>query len=182
MCRIAGKIIILAGCLSVILLLARLFAAYEYLPTKMAKYLVLMAGILPIAWQDGKYKTIPNRWLLGLVGIRILLFLVETFLYPAVFWDNLVFTLSGGIVAGLVFFACYVLSGHQIGAGDVKLFAVVGFYLGVGLTYFVAIIAFVGAAVYGGVRVILKRATVKDEIAFAPFVAAAVLLCLTLGF
>lgn len=176
------KIIVLAGSLSVILLLMWLFVGYGYLPTKTAKYLALTAGLIPIAWRDWQTKTIPNRWLLGLAGIRVLLFLVEMFFYPAAFWDNLVFTLSGGIVTGLVLFVCYVVSRHQIGAGDVKLLVIVGIYLGVGLTYFVMIGALIAAALYGGARVILKRTTVRDEIAFAPFVAATVLLFLALGF
>lgn len=176
------KIIALAVSLSVLFLLAWLFAGYGYLPTKTAKYLALTAGLVPIAWRDWQTKTIPNRWLLGLAGIRALLFLAEAFLYPAAFWDNLAFTLGGAMAAGLALLACYVVSRHQIGAGDVKLLVAVGAYLGVGLTYFVLIGALVGAALYGGVGVLLKRATVKDEIAFAPFVAAAVLFFLALGF
>lgn len=176
------KMIAVAGCLPVLLLLAWIFTRYGYMPTKIAKYLILITGLFPIAWKDWKTKTIPNRLLLWLVGIRALLFLVEMVLYPAAAWDNVLFTLGGGAGAGVIVFVCYVVSRHQIGAGDVKLFALIGLYLGMTLTYFVLVGALVGAALYGGTRVVLKRAAVKDEIAFAPFVAAAVLIFLALGF
>lgn len=163
-------------------LLTCLFSAYDYLPTKVLKYLLLMGGLLPIAWEDWHEKTIPNRWLLYLLGIRVCVIGIEAFLYPEAFVDNLIFTLIGGCVSGMVMFAGYVISRHQIGAGDVKLLAIIGMYLGATLNYFVMIAALITAAVYGGVRVFLKRSGIRDEIAFAPFIAAGVILLLTLGF
>ena len=176
------RIIALAISLAAAFLLTCLFSAYEYLPTKVLKYLLLAGGLIPIAWEDWHEKTIPNRWLLYLLFVRLALIGIEGFLYPAAFVDNLVFTLTGGVVSGMVMFAGYVVSRHQIGAGDVKLLTIIGMYLGATLNYFVMIAALIIAAVYGGVRVLLKRSGIRDEIAFAPFIAAGVILLLTLGF
>lgn len=177
-----NKIMALAISLAAAFLLTRLFFAYGYLPTKALKYLLLIGGLIPIAWEDWLEKTIPNRWLVRLLCVRAVLIGIEAVLYPAAFTDNLIFTGIGGAVSGLVMFAGYVVSRHQIGAGDVKLLAVIGMYLGAALNYWVMVAALVIAAVYGGARVFLKRSGMRDEIAFAPFIAAGVILLLALGF
>lgn len=174
--------VMLAASLAAAFLLARIFIAYGYLPTKIFKYLVLTGALIPIAQEDWREKTIPNRWLAYLFCIRVVLIGIEAFFYPAAFVDNLIFTAIGGMVSGLVMFVGYVVSRHQIGAGDVKLLAVIGMYLGAGLNYFVMIAALMIAAVYGGARVLLKRSGIRDEIAFAPFIALSVILLLVLGF
>lgn len=176
------RIIALAISLVAACLLTCLFSIYRYLPTKVLKYLFLTGGLIPIAWEDWREKIIPNRWLLYLLFVRLILIGIEAILYPAAFIDNLIFTLTGGVVSGMVMFAGYVISRHQIGAGDVKLLAIIGMYLGATLNYFVMIAALIIAAVYGGVRVLLKRSGIRDEIAFAPFIAAGMILLLTLGF
>lgn len=176
------KILLLAVSLTAAFFMARLFFAYGYLPTKVLKYLLLIGGLIPIAWEDRREKLIPNRWLLYLCCVRAVLMGIEAVLYPGMFVDNLIFTLLGGGVSGLVMFAGYVVSRHQIGPGDVKLLAVIGMYLGAGLNYFVMIAALIIAAVYGGVRMLLKRSGFRDEMAFGPFVAAGVILLLVLGF
>lgn len=177
-----GKITALAVSFLAAFFLAGVFFAYGYLPTKALKYLLLIGGVAPIAWEDWREKTIPNRWLCYLFLVRLVLIGIETAVYPAAFTDNLIFTLAGGGVSGLVMFVGYVASRHQIGAGDVKLLAVIGMYLGAGLNYFVMIAALLMAAVYGGVRVLLKRSEMRDEIAFAPFIGAGMTLLLVLGF
>lgn len=177
-----SRIIVLAISLAAACLLTYLFSLYGYLPTKVLKYLFLTGGLIPIAREDWHEKTIPNRWLLYLLFVRLVLIGIEAILYPAAFIDNLIFTLMGGVVSGMVMFAGYVISRHQIGEGDVKLLAIIGMYLGATLNYFVMIAALIIAAVYGGVRVLLKRSGIRDEIAFAPFIAAGMILLLALGF
>ena len=177
-----GKILFLSVSLTAAFLLTRLFFAYGYMPTKVLKYLLLTGGLIPIAWEDRHTKRIPNRWLLYLFFIRLALLGMEACFYPAAFVDNLIFTLAGGVVSGLVMFVGYVVSRHQIGPGDVKLLAVTGMYLGASLNYFVILAALIIAAVYGGVRVLYKRSGIRDEIAFAPFITAGAILLLALGF
>lgn len=176
------RIIALAISFVTAFLLTGLFSAYGYLPTKVLKYFLLTGGLVPIAWEDWHEKTIPNRWLLYLFFTRLALMGIETLLYPGAAVDNLVFTITGSVVSGLVMFVGYVVSRHQIGAGDVKLLAITGMYLGASLNYFVIIAALIIAAVYGGARVLLKRSGIRDEIAFAPFITAGVILLLALGF
>lgn len=159
-----------------------LFTGYGYGPAKTIKYCLLMGALVLIGYEDFKEKKIPNKWLLILAGIRGILIAAEAVVYPAFIWDNIKFTISGAAAGGILLFFAYVISRHGIGSGDVKLFAVMGLYLGAGLTYIVILASLVIAACYGIVKVALKRLKVKDEIAFAPFAAIGTVIILGLGF
>ncbi len=159
-----------------------LFTKYGYGLVKAVKYCLLMGALVIIGYEDFKEKKIPNKWLLVLAGIRGILLVTEVALYPAFIWDYVKFTLSGAAAGGILLFFAYVISRHGIGLGDVKLFAVMGLYLGAGLTYIVVLASLMIAACYGVAKVAAKRLKVKDEIAFAPFVAIGTIIILGLGF
>lgn len=164
------------------ILFAFVFTKYGYGPVKTVKYCLLMGALVIIGYEDYKEKKILNKWLLILAGIRGILLIAEAVLYPAFIWENVRFTLSGAAAGGILLFFAYVISRHGIGLGDVKLFAVMGLYLGAGLTYIVMLASLVIAACYGVGKVVLKRLNVKDEIAFAPFAAMGTVIILGLGF
>lgn len=163
-------------------LFALLFTLYGYGPVKIIRHCLLLGGLVPIGYEDYKEKRIPNRWLLALIIIRAILFGVESVLYPAFIWENVKFILFGAAVNGIILFLAYVISRHSIGVGDVKLFIVLGMYLGTGRTYLILLSALIIAACYGVVKVWRKSMTTKDEMAFAPFVAIGTVLILGLGF
>lgn len=176
------RLLVLGAYLVATFVFIKIFYAYGYGPTKIMKYCILMGGLLPIAYEDYKEKRIPNRWLLYLIMLRGVLLIVESCLYPAAIRDNLLFTLGGGILSGIVMFLAYVLSRHQIGLGDVKLFVVIGLYLGAAVTYFVILTSLIVAAIYGGINLLRKRLGAKDEIAFGPFVFIGTIIIIALGF
>lgn len=163
-------------------LFAVLFRSYGYGPLKAAKYCVLLGGLVPIAYRDHKEKRIPNVSLASLALVRIVLLTAEALLYPAALADNLVFTFMGGLVSGGVMLLAYVISRHEIGMGDVKLFAVAGIYLGTSVTYVLIMVSLILAALYGIVKMACRRLKPKDEIAFAPFVAVGAFIVLGMGF
>lgn len=175
-------VMILTSSLIASVLFSMLFRFYGYGPLKVIKQCLLMAGLILIAWEDAREKRIPNRWLIYLTGMRGILIVVEAILYPSAIADNLKFTLFGGIASFLVLFMAYVISRHEIGFGDVKLFTVIGVYLGMSTTYFALLLSLIIAAFYGGAKLIRKRMGAKDEIAFGPFVAAGTIIILGLGF
>ena len=168
-------------CILCCLGLTWLFSQYHYGPFKAVKYLLLLAGLYPIAWEDAREKKIPNRWLLYLLAGRGFLFLAEAVYFPALLTENVKFILSGGLVSGAVFLTAYVISRRAVGMGDVKLVAVIGTYLGFRVNYFVMLAALVLSAVYGGGMVLRKKKGMKDEIAFGPFVAVGTLMVLLIG-
>lgn len=159
-----------------------LFSFYGYGPLKTVRYCLLLAFMFPIAREDARTKQISNRWLFYLYVIRIVIFILETVYYPSSFAGNLIFTISGGIICGGIMFIAYVLSRHAIGMGDVKLFMILGFYLGTRMTYMIMFAASVLAALYGVCHMAAKKIKMRDEIAFAPFIAIAVLIVTMMGF
>ena len=68
-----------------------------------------------------------------------------------------------------------------VGAGDVKLFAVLGFYFGSGPIFTVVFLTIVYAAVYNIVKLVMKKTDLKQEIPFAPFIFLGTLTTMLLG-
>lgn len=176
-----GRKILLAVCLAADAGLTWLFVQYGYGPLKVVRYLLLLSVLYPIARKDAKEKIIPNRWLLYILFGRLVLFLVEIFLFPALILENVKFILLGAGVSGAIFFLAYVLSRHAVGMGDVKLMSVIGMCLGFRSTYLVMIVSLILSALYGGILVLQKKKSMKDEIAFGPFLAVGTLIVLLIG-
>lgn len=176
------RVLLIALFWAVALPVTWLFSFYGYGPLKTVRYCLLLAFLFPIAREDARTKQIPNRWLIYLYVIRIVIFILETVYYPSSFADNLIFTISGGIVCGGIMFIAYVVSRHAVGMGDVKLFMILGFYLGTSMTYTVMFVASALAALYGVCHMAAKKIKMRDEIAFAPFIAVAALIVIVMGF
>ena len=68
-----------------------------------------------------------------------------------------------------------------MGAGDVKLLAVTGFYMGLGIIFTDIFLSILIAALYSGLLLIRKKIKMKEEISFAPFVLAGTVLTMALG-
>lgn len=176
------RICLLVLSLAAALAVAWLFSYYGYGPLKTVRYSLLLAFLVPVAREDARTKQIPNRWILCLLAIRIVIFILETIYYPSSFVYNIVFTMGGGIVCGGIMYIACVLSRHALGMGDVKLFMILGLFLGAGVTYTIMFTSSVLAALYGLWKMVRKKVSLKDEIAFAPFIAAATVLVTGMGF
>ena len=175
------RVMLFLCCLGVCAGFAWLFAQYRYGPLKAVRYLALLALLYPIACRDAREKVIPNRWLVYILITRGALFLAELVCFPDLWGENIKFILFGGAGCGLVFFMAYVISRHAIGMGDVKLFGAIGMCLGFQSTYLVMLASLALSALYGGALVLRKKKSMKDEIAFAPFVAAGTCIVLLIG-
>lgn len=182
---VLGEKRIVGSCFIIIItsiLLSLLFNQYGYGPLKSIKYCCLLWGLVPIAYRDWKTKTIPNRWLVYLIGIRLILLISEVVFYTEAAWDNFAFLVLGTFISGGIMFFAYVISRHEIGMGDVKLFMVTGMYLGLSLNYLLLLTSLILSAVYGCIKVVKKDLKSKDSIPFAPFVFMGAMVILGLGF
>ena len=161
-----------------------LFQLYEYDLLQIIRYLTLMAAMLLISGIDKKKMIIPNRLLLFLFGLRCLLLLGEYIRN----WENAILEeivlppVLGMLFGGGLFFFCYFITRKGIGAGDVKLFAVIGFYVGPGVLFPIMFLAALFSAVYGGVMVLLHKLKLSDSVPFGPFAAAGTIITLLAGF
>ena len=157
------------------------FCLFQYGFLKILRYLILLTGLFLIAWIDQKEKRIPNKILMILLILRVFILAAEWLMYPE-FGLSMAFSAGLGMLfGGGLFFVAYLVSRGGIGFGDVKLFAVIGVYMGSGSIFSVVFLTVVVSAVYSIVMLILKKIKLKEEIPFAPFVLIGAILSMALG-
>lgn len=128
---------------------------------------VLLVILVLIGVADAKEKRIPNRLLLVMLAGAILACLLQGELR---FWDRLFGSLLG---CGILLFVCFLKVG-AFGAGDVKLLAVSGLYLGVGKNLVALSIGVLLAGAFCMAGMMMKRIDRKTEIPFGPFLCAGI--------
>lgn len=148
---------------------------------KMSRYVLLLAAVAVIACIDKKSKRIPNEILLAMLIIRVLIFFAEWISYPSYALSLLISALMGGVIGGGMFLICYLITRGGVGMGDVKLFFTAGCYLGTGGIMTVTVTTVLASAIYSIIQLIRRKAKLKDEIAFAPFVWIGLVLAMALG-
>lgn len=147
----------------------------EVCVTNMIIWLKRMGVLLllgKIAAVDDKYKVIPNEYLLlGILlrGILLILEMTEDFFGT---WQNLFFDLTGSVVVLGVCLLSRILSKNGIGMGDVKLLALLPFWLGMKDGLNVILFAFCIFFVQAIYCVVTKKKDKKDRIPFGPAVFA----------
>lgn len=157
------------------------FIWFRYTFLKGIRYLVLFLGLVWIAWIDLQEQVILNSILLGMLLIRTILLILELVLHMEYGLTILISFFAGALTGGGIFLLCYFITRGGIGAGDVKLFAVIGYYLGGSAIFTGIFLTVVFAAVYSIVCLLRKKITVKQEIPFAPFILAGITAVMALG-
>lgn len=135
---------------------------------------VLLVILVLIGVADAKEKRIPNRLLLVMLAGAILACLLPGELR---FWDRLLGSL---LVCGILLFICFLKAG-AFGAGDIKLLAVSGLYLGVGKNLVALAIGVLLAGAFCMAGMMMKRIDRKTEIPFGPFLCAGIALSMYCG-
>lgn len=138
---------------------------------------VLISGVI-----DFHCHKIPNRVLLAGAGCRILLLLFMLFFLREDFLTQLLMSVIGCVVSLLVMLLISMISKQGIGYGDVKLYACIGFYLGLLDTYYVLFYAVFLAALYAVYVLLVKRGDRKTKIPFGPFTYFGFVLVYVLSF
>ena len=159
-----------------------LYKVYEYDILKSLKALTIISVVLIVAGIDYREKIIPNEAIIFILSIASILILINIFKNKvetlAIFIDSTVAMILG---AGL-FAISKEVSKNGVGMGDIKIIGALGFYLRTYALIGVLMVSLVSIAVYGMFKILTKKATTKDEIAFAPFIAFGVTTCMILGF
>ena len=157
------------------------FHLFQYGHLKRIRYLVLFWSLGLIAWDDRKSRRISNRILLFLLAVRTVLLALECLVWQE-YWMSLVISAAAGLIlSGGMFLICYVIAKGGIGAGDVKLLAVLGYWMGGGAVFTAIFLTVLSAAVYSGIGLFLRKVSLKQEMPFAPFVLAGTILTIMLG-
>ncbi len=138
----------------------------------MIQSILLWDGLFLISEIDLKLKKIPNKILLILFILRCLGIIIETIFEKDGILGKFVFSSVGMITGAIVLLICMFISRGGVGAGDVKLYAVIGFYFGlVGIIQIMMYSLFL-AAIFSIFMLIGKKAKMKSTLPMAPFICA----------
>ncbi|WP_254843993.1 prepilin peptidase [Virgibacillus dokdonensis] len=130
---------------------------------------LLIALLITVSIADIDRLVIPNRLLLFFASI---LFIIRLFIPTSPWWDSYL----GAILGFLLLFLIQLFSKGAMGGGDIKLFAVLGLFIGVQGVLWTLFLASLFGVLYGVVQMIRKRRKRKEPLPFAPFISVAAFL------
>lgn len=128
--------------------LAAEFFLFAYSIWKISRYMVLAAALFFIAWIDWQSRRIPNRILKMLLTVRGILLAAEWLTYPKLGLAVLLSALLGAAIGGGMFLIAHFISKGGVGMGDVKLFIVIGSYMGSGSIMTAVFLSVMSSAFY----------------------------------
>ena len=145
-------------------------------------YLTLLFLLLAITLIDLEHRIVPNT-LVAAGLITGLLFYIPV---AANIWFDLPSRLvvdrilidaaAGLLLGGSIMLLIFLISRGGMGAGDLKLMAMIGFYVGLRGTAVVLLLSFFIGALVGLAFIAAGRLTRKDALPFAPYLSIATLV------
>ncbi len=159
-----------------------LMKLYGYHILKIIRYWGLMYALLLLALLDSEKKVIPNRALLVLLGIRTVLMVGECICFPQLCMEIVMSAALGMAGGGLLFLLAGLLAGRGIGMGDVKLIGIMGYFAGFQVLMSDLVITLTLTVLAGLTALVLKKASLRSELPFAPFAAVGTMITILMGF
>ena len=144
--------------------------------TAMAVIITLAMAIF--AYTDFRERRIPNRILLPVALIWPLLMVMAFLTGQEGAFGLMVKCIAGAAIAGGAFLLCYIIVRGKLGAGDVKMAALMGLYLGSDKIATALIAGIVISAIYSVIMILAKKLTVKDGLPMAPFLFLGTIIAL----
>ncbi len=149
---------------------------------------LLSCILICIAFIDAEYRMIPNGFIItGLIS-GLALFLYNLFYTVDMFGDRVWFNPILGFAVGTGFLFMVSLVGMLVyksddamGMGDIKLYAVIGLFLGWRMTIVSLMISVFSAAIGCVFMIILKKNNRKSTIAFGPYIALGTFITIICG-
>jgi len=131
-------------------------------------YIILVGYMIVLTFIDIDKKEVPDAVIVFLFMTGFILNTLE--MNRGI---NIFAGLTGALAGGFVIYLMNYFTDGKIGEGDVKLFAALGFCLGLkGITGLI-LWAFIAGGAISAVLVLVKKVKRTDKIAFVPFVALA---------
>lgn len=167
-------------CIVLTLICFLIFLNYDYAITRILRYIILINALILLAYIDYNKKIIPNKILLVMIGLRLVLMITEAFIYKDMIYSIALSSFMGMAAGGGAFLLAALIMKNSIGMGDVKLIAVIGLYVGIGDLFSCIILSLIISLVAGVILISAKKITSKDFMPFAPFLALGTILTLML--
>ena len=135
---------------------------------------LILLSLIKIAWTDYKRKVIPDRWVLFLAVVSVLLL---------IFRGDIVWTehILGTFCVSVPLLICAVVFPGSFGGGDIKLMSAGGLLLG----WRCALLAFIVSVYSAGIYIIImfagRRLDRKTQIAFGPALCVGIVAAMFWG-
>lgn len=141
------------------------------------KYAALLIGLFLVAKADWQKKRIPNHYLKELLLWRGMLLIIEETVFLRQFCVlDFQSMMTGFLCGGGILLTCYIVTRRRIGAGDVKLFSVIGLYVGAESVLRIIAFSFLTAFLFVGIKLVLEKVDLKEQIPLGPFAFGAVMI------
>ena len=180
--KLKGNQIMAGGYLLSALAIGYLFPKYGYGVLAMVKALYLIAFSMVIAYVDQKEQRIPEKILIVLLWSALLFRVIEIAIQPSVLIQTTGSAAMGSVLGGGIFLVAHLLYGSGIGVDAVKLFGVIGLYVGSYTVFGIMLISLLLAAIVGIGAIILRKSRARQKVPFGCCVAVGVILVMLLGF
>lgn len=145
-----------------------------------SSYVVLINFLFLISYVDYKQKIIPNKCVLILFLIKLLLITIEVLCNKNQISYILVQHMLGAIVGGFIFLLPRFFVKGSVGMGDIKLVSVIGLYVGIDKIMTVILVSLFSSLIYFFIMFILKKYSKGKLVAFAPFITLSFIICTVL--
>ena len=143
--------------------------------------LIYMSIFVLISTMDMKNRLVPNKVVYPATVLVFLLFPISQIASDKSIWELYLVSIEGGVASFLILLFIYLASSGDVGAGDVKLGALIGAATGFPLVLGSLALAFVTGGVAALLLVVLKARGLKDHMPYAPCLAGAAVISLLLG-
>jgi len=145
------------------LLFAYSFYRYQW-SLELIAVLLLLSLLIIITVSDIKYMLIPNKILLFFSFV----FLLVHWINPLTTWSDSIF---GAVIGFFLLFLISFISKGGMGGGDIKLFALLGFIMGVKSVLFIFFFSSLFGSLFGLFMMAIGKLKRKTAIPFGPFIA-----------
>lgn len=162
---LAGIYLLLAGAITGVRM-----GVYQDDLLNIINLLLIFSVLLPCAWTDLRAKLIPNSVLLWGAVLRCGVLIFWMLQYPEEFPGELIRSVIAAVALCAVALICRLLSPGSIGFGDVKLLALMGFSLGIEWAWGCVMFTMLASFFFSLFALITRRANMKTELPYAPFV------------
>ncbi|WP_455539798.1 prepilin peptidase [Terrisporobacter sp.] len=145
-------------------------------------YLVLISLLIIITFIDIDHYIIPDK--LVIIGSVFAIIFNQLFKVITIKESLLGALVCGGGVLILVYIIEFIVKKEVMGGGDIKLFAMVGLFLGVKNSLLVALISVYVGAIFGIATIVyskIKKKEYNSMIPYGPFISIATLIVILYG-
>lgn len=141
----------------------------ELPPVELVQDILLWDVMLLTASIDLRVKKIPNKLILLLLLLRIVCMAVSIVLAPDRALTIVIGSLIGMAVGGGIILVMRLFSRNAVGAGDLKMFAVLGAYFGLQGLMQTMIYTLFASALVAIILLLLRKAGMRSTMPMAPF-------------